>query len=231
MNDQFLAQAFVYLAAALITVPIASRLGLGSVLGYLFAGVVIGPFALGLVGREGEDVMHFAELGVVMMLFLIGLELRPSLLWELRKTIVGLGDDPLFGRLIMLGLGGTLAWLVNSAYGFDWRDRTLRPHFSDYYEGAAAQAKRYGFQLEVFDFNAPRLTPARLASILAARGVQGVLLCPQPRPDTNLEFPWQNFSAVTFGYTPRPVREFGPDAVIDHYREFMPALARVLAPR
>ena len=96
---------------------------------------------------------------------------------------------------------GTLAWLVNSAYGFDWRDRTLRPHFSDYYEGAAAQAKRYGFQLEIFDFNAPRLTPARLASILAARGVQGVLLCPQPRPETNLEFPWQNFSAVTFGYT------------------------------
>ncbi len=96
---------------------------------------------------------------------------------------------------------GTLAWLVNSAYGFDWRDRTLRPHFSDYFEGASAQAKRYGFQLEVFDFNAPRLTPARLASILLARGVSGVLLCPQPRPETNLEFPWQNFSAVTFGYS------------------------------
>lgn len=101
---------------------------------------------------------------------------------------------------------GTLAWLVNSAYGFDWQDRTLRPHFSDYFSGAATQAKRYGFQLEVFDFNAPRLTPARLASILAARGVTGILLCPQPRPETNLDFPWQNFSAVTFGYslaTPR----------------------------
>lgn len=101
---------------------------------------------------------------------------------------------------------GTLAWLINSAYGFDWRDRTLRPHFSDYYDGAAAQAKRYGFQLEVFDFNASGLTPARLASILTTRGVSGVLLCPQPRPETNLEFPWQNFSAVTFGYslaTPR----------------------------
>lgn len=101
---------------------------------------------------------------------------------------------------------GTLAWLTNSAYGFDWRDRTLRPHFSDYFDGAAAQAKRYGFQLEIFDFNAPRMTPARLASILETRGVSGVLLCPQPRPETNLDFPWQNFSAVTFGYslaTPR----------------------------
>ncbi len=101
---------------------------------------------------------------------------------------------------------GTLAWLVNSAYGFDWRDRTLRPHFSDYFEGASAQAQRYGFQLEIFDFNAPRLTPARLASILSTRGVSGVLLCPQPRPETNLDFPWKNFSAVTFGYslaTPR----------------------------
>ena len=101
---------------------------------------------------------------------------------------------------------GTLAWLVNSAYGFDWRDRSIRPHFSDYFEGASAQAKRYGFQLEVFDFNAPRLTPGRLSAILAARGVSGVLLCPQPRPDTNLDFPWQNFSSVTFGYslaTPR----------------------------
>lgn len=96
---------------------------------------------------------------------------------------------------------GTLAWLASSAHGFDWRDRTLRPHFSDYFEGAAAQAKQYGFQLEIFDFNPARLTPARLASILGARGVSGVLLCPQPRPETNLEFPWQNFSAVTFGYS------------------------------
>jgi len=101
---------------------------------------------------------------------------------------------------------GTLAWLVNTAYGFDWRDRTLRPHFSDYHAGASEQARRYGFHLEIFDFNATGMTPARLASILTARGIQGVLLCPQPRPDTNLDFPWQNFSTVTFGYslaTPR----------------------------
>ena len=66
-------QAFIYLLAAVVAVPIAKRLGLGSVLGYLLAGMVIGPFGLGFVGQEGEDVMHFAEFGVVMMLFLIGL--------------------------------------------------------------------------------------------------------------------------------------------------------------
>ena len=75
----FFFQAFVYLSAAVISVPIAKKLGLGSVLGYLIAGIVIGPFVLGLIGEEGQDVMHFAEFGVVMMLFLIGLELQPSL--------------------------------------------------------------------------------------------------------------------------------------------------------
>ncbi|MEM8605956.1 MAG: monovalent cation:proton antiporter-2 (CPA2) family protein [Myxococcota bacterium] len=87
----FFFQAFVYLCAAVIAVPVAKRLGLGSVLGYLLAGMAIGPFALGLVGTEGEDVMHFAEFGVVMMLFLIGLELRPPLLWRMRGPILGLG--------------------------------------------------------------------------------------------------------------------------------------------
>ncbi len=66
-NEDLFFQAFVYLAAAVLSVPIAKRLGLGSVLGYLVAGVVIGPFVLGFVGQEGEDVMHFAEFGVVMM--------------------------------------------------------------------------------------------------------------------------------------------------------------------
>lgn len=87
----FLAQAFVFLAAAVIAVPLAKRLGLGSVLGYLAAGAVIGPFALGLIGQDIESVMHFAEFGVVMMLFLVGLELEPSLLWRMRMPIIGLG--------------------------------------------------------------------------------------------------------------------------------------------
>ncbi len=90
-GEGFFFQAFVYLAAAVISVPIAKRFGLGSVLGYLIAGFVIGPFGLQLVGEEGQDVMHFAEFGVVMMLFLIGLELEPSLLWRLRGPILGMG--------------------------------------------------------------------------------------------------------------------------------------------
>ena len=91
MTDSVLAQAFIYLVAAVVFVPLAKRLGLGSVLGYLLAGVAIGPFALGLVGTEGNHVMHFAEFGVVMMLFLVGLELKPSVLWQLRQPILGLG--------------------------------------------------------------------------------------------------------------------------------------------
>jgi monovalent cation:proton antiporter-2 (CPA2) family protein len=89
--SDFLLGAAVYLMAAVIAAPLATRLGLGSVLGYLIAGIVIGPAALGLVGSEGEDVMHFAEFGVIVMLFLVGLELQPSKLWELRKPILGLG--------------------------------------------------------------------------------------------------------------------------------------------
>ena len=90
-GEGFFFQAFVYLAAAVISVPVAKRFGLGSVLGYLIAGFAIGPFGFQLIGKEGQDVMHFAEFGVVMMLFLIGLELRPSLLWRLRGPILGMG--------------------------------------------------------------------------------------------------------------------------------------------
>ncbi|TDF34959.1 potassium transporter [Alteromonadaceae bacterium M269] len=82
--------AVIYLAAALIAVPLAKRLGLGSVLGYLIAGILIGPFFLELV-EDQTEVMHFAEFGVVMMLFLVGLELQPSRLWKLRHSVVGLG--------------------------------------------------------------------------------------------------------------------------------------------
>jgi monovalent cation:proton antiporter-2 (CPA2) family protein len=90
-GGDFFFQAFIYLAAAVIAVPIAKRLGLGSVLGYLLAGVFIGPFGLELIGQEQQDVMQFAEFGVVMMLFLIGLELEPTRVWRLRSAILGLG--------------------------------------------------------------------------------------------------------------------------------------------
>ena len=82
---------FVFLAASVLVVPIAKRLGLGSVLGYLLAGIAIGPSVLGIVGHEGKEIMHFAEFGVVMMLFLVGLELRPALLYQLRRPILGFG--------------------------------------------------------------------------------------------------------------------------------------------
>ena len=90
MSQDFLLQAVIYLLAAVVSVPVAKRLGLGSVLGYLIAGTIIGPSALHLVG-DVEDVQHFAEFGVVIMLFVVGLELRPSLLWRLRGPILGMG--------------------------------------------------------------------------------------------------------------------------------------------
>ncbi len=90
-NHDFFLSALIYLGAAVISVPIAKKLGLGSVLGYLLAGIMIGPFIFGFVGTEAGEVMHFAEFGVVLMLFIIGLELEPHLLWRMRKSIFGLG--------------------------------------------------------------------------------------------------------------------------------------------
>ena len=104
-TDSLLFQAFVYLVAAVVSVPLAKRAGLGSVLGYLIAGVIIGPYVLGMVGSE-EGVMHLAEFGVVMMLFLIGLELRPGLLWRMRGPILGLGGmQVLLTTLAFAGVG------------------------------------------------------------------------------------------------------------------------------
>ena len=88
--ESFLFQTAIYLAAAVIAVPLAARLGLGSVLGYLAAGIAIGP-VLGLIGHEAEELRDFAEFGVVMMLFLIGLELEPKALWNMRHRLLGLG--------------------------------------------------------------------------------------------------------------------------------------------
>src|SRR4030095_1437177 len=100
-------QVFVYLLAAVISVPLEKRLGLGSVLGYLLAGIVIGPFGLQLVGSAHGDVMHIAEFGVVMMLFVIGLELRPAVLWKMRGPSVGLGGAQ------VLGTGGGVAGMAS----------------------------------------------------------------------------------------------------------------------
>lgn len=109
----FLAQALIYLTAAVICVPISKRLGMSSVLGYLIAGMLIGPFLLGFIGKEGEDIMHFAEFGVVMMLFLIGLELEPSKFWKMRKSIVGMGSI----QMIMTSL---LIFILLILFGLTW---------------------------------------------------------------------------------------------------------------
>ncbi|WP_434361240.1 monovalent cation:proton antiporter-2 (CPA2) family protein [Parasalinivibrio latis] len=105
-------QAFIYLCAAVIAVPIAKRLGLGSVLGYLIAGVVIGP-VVGLVGQETSTIQHFAEFGVVMMLFLVGLELNPKMLWDMRNRLLGLGG-------LQVGLTTVAVTAIAMAFGQPW---------------------------------------------------------------------------------------------------------------
>ena len=107
-TEGLLFQAFIYLFAAVITVPIAQQLGLGSVLGYLLAGVIIGPHVLGLVGHGGGGIMHVAEFGVVMMLFLVGLELQPNILWRLRGPILGTGGlQVALTTVVIAGLAST----------------------------------------------------------------------------------------------------------------------------
>jgi glutathione-regulated potassium-efflux system ancillary protein KefC len=111
--DSALFTVFIFLTAACVVVPLASRFKLGSVLGYLAAGIVIGPFGLGLIG-DADKIMHFAEFGVVMMLFLIGLELEPVLLWRLRKSILGLGG-------LQVVLTSAAFTLIGLALGFSWQ--------------------------------------------------------------------------------------------------------------
>lgn len=116
----FLFQAFVYLTAAVVSVPVAKKLGLGSVLGYLIAGVIIGPFVFGLVGSEGQDVMQFAEFGIIMMLFLIGLELEPAMIWKLKGSILGLGGAQVSATALLLmaiALFFGLQWQTAMALG------------------------------------------------------------------------------------------------------------------
>ena len=112
-HGSWLTGSLVYLAAAVIAVPVARFLGLGSIIGYLAAGVLIGPAALGLV-TDAEEILHFAEFGVVLMLFLVGLELEPQRLWSLRKPIFGWGSVQLFGSATILALAAV-------ASGIDWR--------------------------------------------------------------------------------------------------------------
>ena len=105
-----LTEAIIYLTTAIIAVPLSKRLGFGSVIGYLAAGIIIGPFGFRFI-RDPEHILHFAELGVVFLLFIVGLELQPSRLWVLRRMVFGLGSAQVFLSAIVIGL---LAW----AFGF-----------------------------------------------------------------------------------------------------------------
>ncbi|MFZ1469252.1 MAG: cation:proton antiporter [Paracoccaceae bacterium] len=111
--ESFLFQASLYLGAAVVLVPLAVRLGLGSVLGYLAAGILLGP-VFGLAGAETAELQHIAEFGVVMMLFLIGLELEPKVLWDMRHKLLGLGGAQVAGSAVAIGL-------IARAVGQDWR--------------------------------------------------------------------------------------------------------------
>ena len=110
--SEFLYQAFIYLCAAVVLVPLAQRLQLGSVMGYLLAGILIGP-ALGLVGAETQALQHYAEFGVVMMLFLVGLELEPKALWSMRSRLLGLGGLQVLATTVLVAGG---AWLLGLAW-------------------------------------------------------------------------------------------------------------------
>jgi len=113
-GEGFFIQAFLYLSAAVVAVLLAKRLGIGSVLGYLIAGIIMGPFVLQLIGEEGKDIMNFAEFGVVMMLFLIGLDLEPRTLWRMRSSILGLGG-------LQVGITILAVFIICLAAGFSWR--------------------------------------------------------------------------------------------------------------
>lgn len=113
MSD-FLLQAFIFLFSAVICVPISKKLGMGSVLGYLLAGVLIGPFVLGFVGKDGADIMHATEFGVVMMLFIVGLELDPKDFWKMKNEIIGLGGLQIAGTTVIITLIGV--FLLNQSF-------------------------------------------------------------------------------------------------------------------
>ncbi len=111
MSDSYLLDSVIFLAAAVLMVPIFKRFGLGSVLGYLAAGAIIGPWGLEYV-EDPEAVLHFAELGVVMLLFIIGLELKPARLWTMRRSVFGLGAAQVFVTFVVLAAAA-------SVFGYD----------------------------------------------------------------------------------------------------------------
>ncbi|NEG67834.1 glutathione-regulated potassium-efflux system protein KefB [Pantoea agglomerans] len=112
-GQTLLTAGVIYLVAAVLIVPVAARLGIGAVLGYLVAGIAIGPWGLGFIS-DVDEILHFSELGVVFLMFIIGLELNPAKLWALRHSIFGVGAAQVIFSAAILG---GLLWLTN----FSWQ--------------------------------------------------------------------------------------------------------------
>ncbi|WP_305371469.1 glutathione-regulated potassium-efflux system protein KefB [Photobacterium leiognathi] len=122
MTNDFLVLSVVFLSAAIIAVPLAQKLGLGSVLGYLIAGIIIGPWGLALIS-DVDAILHFSEFGVVLLLFLIGLELNPKKLWQMRKPILGLGGSQVvITSIVIAGIVMGFAGLLPT---ITWRDAAV----------------------------------------------------------------------------------------------------------
>jgi len=122
MSGGILFEAIVFLVSAILFVPLSKKFGLSSVLGYLIAGICIGPYVLNFVGSEGQDIMHFAEFGVVIMLFLIGLEIDSRSFWKMRKTILGMGGGQLaitfllsYGLFLFLNFSWQVSVVISMA--------------------------------------------------------------------------------------------------------------------
>ncbi|HBU7142742.1 TPA: cation:proton antiporter, partial [Klebsiella pneumoniae] len=101
-GSDLLLAGVLFLFAAVIAVPLASRLGIGAVLGYLLAGIAIGPWGLGFIS-DVDEILHFSELGVVFLMFIIGLELNPAKLWRLQSSIFGVGAAQVMLSAAILG--------------------------------------------------------------------------------------------------------------------------------
>jgi monovalent cation:proton antiporter-2 (CPA2) family protein len=190
-TEGLLFQAFIYLLAAVATVPIAKQLGLGSVLGYLLAGVIIGPHLLGLVGHGGGGVMHVAEFGVVMMLFLVGLELRPGLLWRLRGPIIGTGGaQVILTTLVFAGLALAigLRLQVALAIGMIFSASSTAIALQTLNEKKLLNTKGGQTSFSVLLFQDLAVIP--ILAILPLLAVSGAAISPSSMPEGEVA-PWQ----------------------------------------
>ncbi len=156
-----------------------------------------------------QDIAKAA--GVHRTTVCLALKNHPNIPESTRAKIRTLADklgyvpDPMLSALAVYrdrkhprAFQGSLAWLANNEPPFDWREKGI---FKKNHGGAVASAKSHGYTLEVFDLQTPGMTAKRMAGILRARNISGILVAPQPRPNTTLDFPWENFSAIAFGFT------------------------------